>query len=144
MVFNFSKRFVSDKEKEILSKGLNLAIPPTKLNFCRFLTPFEKFYNHLKREPFSDRSGFFPDSIKSKLRDIALSGFRSYSRPSFLYSREDINTLNDLRDDNTIVIMKPDKGNGVVILDKDDYNQKIDTILADTSKFQPLTKILLK
>ena len=40
--------------------------------------------------------------------------------------------------------MKPDKGNGVVILDKDDYNQKIDTILADTSKFQPLTKILLK
>ena len=120
--------------------GLNFAIPPTKLNLCGFLTPFEKFYNHLKREPFSDRSGFFPDSIKSKLRDIALSGFRSYSRPNFLYSREDINTLNDLRNDNTIVIMKPDKGNGVVILDKDDYNQKIDTILADTSKFQLLNE----
>ena len=36
--------------------------------------------------------------------------------------------------------MKPDKGNGVVILDKDDYNQKIDTILADTSKFQLLNE----
>ena len=32
--------------------------------------------------------------------------------------------------------MKPDKRNGVVMLDKDDYNQKIDTILADASKFQ--------
>ena len=36
--------------------------------------------------------------------------------------------------------MKPDKGNGVVILDKDDYNKKIDTILADTSKFQLLNE----
>ena len=36
--------------------------------------------------------------------------------------------------------MKPDKGNGVVILDKDDYNKKIDRILADTSKFQLLNE----
>ena len=36
--------------------------------------------------------------------------------------------------------MKPDKGNDVVILDKGDYNQKIDTILADTSKFQLLNE----
>ena len=36
--------------------------------------------------------------------------------------------------------MKPDKGNGVVILDKDDYNRKMDTILADKSKFQLLNE----
>ena len=36
--------------------------------------------------------------------------------------------------------MKPGKGNGVVILDKDDYNQKMDTMLADTSKFQFLNE----
>ncbi|CAB3979940.1 Hypothetical predicted protein, partial [Paramuricea clavata] len=28
VVFNFSQRLISDKEKEILSKGLNFAIPP--------------------------------------------------------------------------------------------------------------------
>ena len=43
VVFNFSSRLISDKEKEILSKGLNFAIPPTRLNVCSFLTPFEKF-----------------------------------------------------------------------------------------------------
>ena len=32
--------------------------------------------------------------------------------------------------------MKPDKGNGVVILDKHDYNKIMDEILSDTSKFQ--------
>ena len=31
VVFNFSQRLISDKEKEILSKGLNFAIPPNKL-----------------------------------------------------------------------------------------------------------------
>ena len=31
--------------------------------------------------------------------------------------------------------MKPDKGNGVVILDKDDYNKKMDAILSYMSKF---------
>ena len=36
--------------------------------------------------------------------------------------------------------MKPDKGNGVVILDKDYYNRKMDTILTDKSKFQLLNE----
>ena len=40
--------------------------------------------------------------------------------------------------DNSIVIMKPDKGNGVVIVNKDDYYKKMDEILADTSKFELL------
>ena len=34
--------------------------------------------------------------------------------------------------------MKPNKGNGVVILNKDDYHNKMDKILADTSKFELL------
>ena len=36
--------------------------------------------------------------------------------------------------------MKPDNGNRVVILDKDDYNRKIDSILAEISKFQLLNE----
>ena len=34
--------------------------------------------------------------------------------------------------------MKPDKGNGVVIVNKDDYHKKMDEILADTSKCELL------
>ena len=36
------------------------------------------------------------------------------------------------------MIVKPDKGNGVVILDKDDYNKKMEAILEDETKFQRL------
>ncbi len=67
--------------------------------------------------------------VKTKIKDIMLSGFRSYSRPNFLYTQDDINTLNNLKNDNNIIITKPDKGNGIVILNKDNYNRKMDKIL---------------
>ena len=138
VVFNFSNRLISDKEKEILSKGLNFAVPPTRLNVCSFLPPFEKFYNLLKQETVNVCSGFFPGSVKARLKDIAYSGFQSYSRSHALFSQEELNTLKDLRNDGSIVTMKPDKGNGVVILNKDEYHKKMDEILADTSKFELL------
>ena len=34
--------------------------------------------------------------------------------------------------------MKPDKGNGIVILNKDEYHKKMDEILTDSSKFELL------
>ena len=47
---------------------------------------------------------------------IVASEGPSYHRPSFAFSEEELKVLNDLRNDNNIVIMKPDKGNGNVIL----------------------------
>ena len=39
-----------------------------------------------------------------------------------------------------IVIMKPDKGNGVVILDRTLYHNAIPEIVSDSSKFEKLNK----
>ena len=113
-------------------------------SICNFLAPFERFYNQLKQEPVNTRSGFFLNSVKAKLKDIVYSGFRSYSRPNAFYSQDELNILKDLRNDSSIIIMKPDKGNGVVILNKHDYNKKMDEILSDTSKFEPLKDDAIK
>ena len=43
--------------------------------------------------------------------------------------------LQNLRKNKDIVITKPDKGNGVVILDRKIYNNAIKEIILDTSKF---------
>ena len=40
--------------------------------------------------------------------------------------------------------LKPDKGNGVVILNKYDYNKKMDAILSDTLKFELLSDDAIK
>ena len=44
--------------------------------------------------------------------------------------------LRNLRKNKDIVITKPDKGNGVVILDRKLYNNAIEEIISDTSKFE--------
>ncbi|XP_069984653.1 uncharacterized protein [Penaeus vannamei] len=48
------------------------------------------------------------------------------------------NVLQNLKDDDSIVITRPDKGKGIVILNKTDYCNKISNILADSSKFKLL------
>ena len=43
--------------------------------------------------------------------------------------------LRQLRSDESIRILKPDKGSGVVVLDTNDYISKMNVILSDTTKF---------
>ena len=110
--------YLGQRKANPVKRSYNFAVPPTRLNGCSLLTPFEKFYNLLKQEPVNVRSGFFPDSIKARLNDVVYSGFRSYSQLHALFLQSELsNTLKDLNsivNDNTIVIMKPDKGNVVV------------------------------
>ena len=46
----------------------------------------------------------------------------------------------NLRKNKDILIKKPDKGNGVVILDWKLYNNAIEEIISDTSKFEKLSE----
>ena len=46
--------------------------------------------------------------------------------------------LQSLRDNDSVTITKPDKGRGVVILDKSDYLTKMFSILNDSSKSLPI------
>ena len=82
-------------------------------------------------------------SVK-KIEDIALSGHRSYNQPNFLYTQDEIDFPNDLKNDTTIAIMKPDKGNRIIIFSKEDYNKKIDNILSDKTKFELLNEDPIK
>ena len=52
--------------------------------------------------------------------------------------REHINAVKSLRNHDSIVISKPDKGSCVVILNRHDYVNKMADILNDTSKFTRL------
>ena len=46
--------------------------------------------------------------------------------------------LRGLLNNNDIVICRPDKGNGVVVMDKVEYSRKLDEILSDKTKFVEL------
>ena len=69
---------------------------------------------------------------------LANSYFYNY-KPSPRILRQH-RVLRNLRKNKDIVITKPDKGNGVVILDRKLYNNAIEEIISDTSKFEKLNE----
>ena len=59
-------------------------------------------------------------------------------------TKECFQAINSLRTNEEILITKPDKGAGVVILNKNDYNDKMTTILNDITKFLDLGPVTNK
>ena len=56
----------------------------------------------------------------------------------FLKHRECLSVIKSLQSNSNILITKPDKGSGVVILNKTDYIKKMNFILQDKTKFLTL------
>ena len=57
-----------------------------------------------------------------------------------ILSKEEWTALNDLRNDNSIIITRPDKGNGVVIINRLDYLNKMKQLISgDDSKFKSVS-----
>ena len=54
-------------------------------------------------------------------------------------SKEELAILTDLSKNKNIVIQKPDKGNSVVIFDKDTYIKTRENLLSDQIKFEIVT-----
>ena len=78
-------------------------------------------------------------SLKARLTDLAhlYCGGEIDSR-DFAFYGECFRALNSLHSNETIVITKPDKGSGVVILNKNDFIDKMQVIFDNLSKFVKL------
>ena len=137
VIFNHSDRVLTEQEKFVLSRGLNFSIPQRKLN-VHFLISFELLHRKILEDPIAPASGIDKDFVKTRLKNIALSGYRNYTASPFVFSSDHFKVLKNLKNDNSIFIIKPGKGNGVVIINRDDYWSKMESILCDTNKFKPL------
>ena len=66
-------------------------------------------------------------------------GVKGYSKlPMFLNLKQNRRVIKLLRNNNNLVISKPDKGAGVVLLDHADYVNKMSLIQNDDTKFKKL------
>ena len=134
---------MTPEEKEALSHGLKYGLIPPKINYSKFFLSFEKFFCNIKQEQIYDISGDGKNIVQNKVKDIAFSLYYGFDPRKLPPGNKNlINTLKSLSQDTSIVIMKPDKGNGIVILNRDDYVKKTKVILEDHSKL--LLKIGLK
>lgn len=140
VIFNYSTRILSDQEKRLLSLGLDFGIPCYKIDYFKYFLSFENFFQRLKCFDIYTKFGDHKYLLNC-VKQIALKhfhSFKSFKVFSPIFKRNDFNTLKNLAKDETITICRPDKGRGVVLLDRSDYVNKVEQLLNDSSKFSKL------
>ena len=129
---------MSSSDKDLFSKGLRFAIPPKQIDYSNFMTEFELSYRSTIDLSLTTEE---ENCFKTKLKDIALSSFKLFS-DSYKFennlSAEEINLLKALMRNKDIIIQKADKGNTVVITDKDKYIEGVKRAISDSNKFVQL------
>ena len=138
-IVNLSDRILSDTEEFDLSHGLNFCLP---LSSCQqrgssLLAEFKILYAQLvhHKSQFVEQTA----ALRGRLSDLAHAYCGSpIDVKGFLMSKECFQAIKSVRSNNDILITKPDKGAGFVILNKHDYVSKMDTLLYDASKFENL------
>jgi hypothetical protein len=109
-----------------------------KLDFCKYFLCFEKLANGLKSSPTHDSAMFI-----NQLKSLAFKFFynhKSYKIFSSVFSSSDVSAIRSLGSCNDIVVTRPDKGRGLVILDRSKYRESLMKIVADKTKFTEISE----
>ena len=105
---------MSDIEKTVLAKGLNFALPPKKLNYADYLTPYELLFRDIKELSVDDS---ILERVKVDMKKICLFLFENFKfKDQLNITRDELKALNDLSSRKDIIIQKADKSNSVVML----------------------------
>ena len=115
-------------EKSLIVKCLSFALPPKQLSYSDYLVYFELFYKSI--DNLKTLSGDNLDFTRTRIKDNALTPFCNYNAnvPQRL-SNEEFEVLKTLSKNCNLVIKKADKGNLVVIVEKDVYLRHMETII---------------
>ena len=109
------------------------------MNYSNFMTEFEMLYRNTLDLSISTKEN---DRFRTKLKDTtALSSFKLFSDNCKFennLSAEEINSLKALMRNKNIIIQKADKGNTVVVTDKEKHIEGVKLAISDSNKFVQL------
>ena len=98
------------------------------------LLPFEKLISDLEHQSINHvEQGW--NQCATSIKNIALNSYyvKNNCKPNL--PKDEYKALLQLAKNKSIIITRPDKGNGIVIMNKQDYHNKMFAILNDQSKF---------
>ena len=128
-VVNLSNKTLDEHENKVLKRGLNFAVVETNIPIVEIITSTEQACSKIVNKSKSD-------ALRSEVTKILKS--KRTVHPNI--SLEERKALQRLKQDNTIQILPADKGRATVLLDKTDYERKIDQMLSDSSTYVKLQK----
>ena len=133
VIRNLSSYSLSDEEADSLMNGLNYGISPPFVSKSDIFTTFEMINRFATSELKNDD---LKADLKTEISYLAHQYHSSYKPTSSSLKKHRI--LKKLRNNKNIIITRPDKGNGVVILERDKYTTSLFSLLSDETKFKKL------
>ena len=125
-------------ETKALNKGLDFGILPFRFDFLQIQASFERLYHETRPYlSFVDRLEF--KSLIFHLYDEYKWGYFHEKQKQQNLSKKEFRALKDLSKNSSLVICKPDKQNGVVLINRKDYVNTLENILKNRSKFEPVS-----
>ena len=136
-VLNKSDYKLSDTERFALAHGFNFGIPNQNIKREDIFAEFELLYAQLSTHQAVSNEA--DQALRAGLSDLAHAycGIPN-DVADFHMQRDVLLAIKGLRRNAAIHICKPDKGTGVVIMNKIDYIDKMMDILKDETKFKYL------
>ena len=133
-VINLSKKKLTEEELDILEFGIKHSIEPLRINKTDVLTTFDFIHRAMIKDLQDVKE---VGEVKAKMSYLANTYVNSYRPSKNALHKHKI--LKKLRNNNEILITKPEKGNGVIIVDRNLYKSSLHDIVNDTSKFFKLS-----
>ena len=127
---NLSSHTLSEPEKSLLSRGLNFAVTPKQIPSIDIVTETESAIHRAR----------MPQRQAEALRAKVATTLKVSKPPTSNISREEQIALKDLATNEDIVILPADKGKCTVVLDREQYDRKVQDLLGDKDTYMPLKK----
>ena len=126
-VVNLSNRNLSKEEEKVLSLGLNFAITPRTLPKEKLIQEIEPALSKLSKQA--------GNQARVQIAEV----LRRARLPKSNLNKNERTALRQLRQDNSIHVLKADKGNATVIMNRTDYDKKVQEMLT-TPTYKKLKK----
>ena len=134
-IVNLTNIELTDTQKNVLCRGLGYGLPP-RISKEAIEAEFELCWQQLEDLTTTESRR---RQCKTAMANLAQRyGNSKIDKTGFPLSDVEIAAIKELKRNKEVIISRPDKGNGVVIMNRAEYVDKMNVILADDSKFERL------
>ena len=135
-VHNFSNVTLDQTQLEVLSLGIKFCDSRSQDNRLDIETSFENVLPQTRG--LQANSQIELEALKACLVNASYQFRRTNPTVNSLVTRRHREALKGLKNNKNLIMSKPDKGSGIVLLNREDYISKMNDILQDETKFQLL------
>ena len=135
-IINLANFELSEIEKDVLCRGLDFGVPP-HLSPEMIASEFELYWQQLDRTPAVSNER--REECKAALAHLSQQYANSRADTlNYPFGKKHFEVIKNLKRNKDIVITRPDKGKGVVVLKRSDYVEKMMSVLSQKDKFEKL------